>query len=125
MQTPKRPHLDRLLKAVSEMPALPTAVVHPVGKSSLLGAVEAAKENLITPILIGPPKRIQAAAKEAKLDIDSYELVATEHSHDSAKLAVSMAREGKASAIMKGKICLLYTSPSPRDATLSRMPSSA
>ena len=25
----------------------------------------------------------------------------------------------------KGEICLLYTSPSPRDATLSRMPSSA
>ena len=24
-----------------------------------------------------------------------------------------------------GRICLLYTSPSPRDATLSRMPSSA
>ena len=26
---------------------------------------------------------------------------------------------------LKPKICLLYTSPSPRDATLSRMPSSA
>ena len=26
---------------------------------------------------------------------------------------------------LKTKICLLYTSPSPRDATLSRMPSSA
>ena len=26
---------------------------------------------------------------------------------------------------MKEQICLLYTSPSPRDATLSRMPSSA
>ena len=26
---------------------------------------------------------------------------------------------------MLGTICLLYTSPSPRDATLSRMPSSA
>ena len=26
---------------------------------------------------------------------------------------------------MHGNICLLYTSPSPRDATLSRMPSSA
>ena len=25
----------------------------------------------------------------------------------------------------KSKVCLLYTSPSPRDATLSRMPSSA
>ena len=28
-------------------------------------------------------------------------------------------------ATMKTKLCLLYTSPSPRDATLSRMPSSA
>ena len=27
--------------------------------------------------------------------------------------------------VMKSKACLLYTSPSPRDATLSRMPSSA
>ena len=27
--------------------------------------------------------------------------------------------------LIKGETCLLYTSPSPRDATLSRMPSSA
>ena len=27
--------------------------------------------------------------------------------------------------VRQGKVCLLYTSPSPRDATLSRMPSSA
>ena len=27
--------------------------------------------------------------------------------------------------VLVGKVCLLYTSPSPRDATLSRMPSSA
>ena len=33
-----------------------------------------------------------------------------------------MARGGKA---MKSKGCLLYTSPSPRDGLLSRMPSSA
>jgi phosphotransacetylase len=104
MQTPARPHLDRLLEAVSKMPALPTAVVHPVGKSSLLAAVEAAKEALITPILIGPQQRIQKAAKEAKQNIDDFELIAAKHSYDSAKLAVEMAREGKVSAIMKGKI---------------------
>ena len=28
-------------------------------------------------------------------------------------------------SVVEGKACLLYTSPSPRDATLSRMPSSA
>ena len=28
-------------------------------------------------------------------------------------------------AVSQNEVCLLYTSPSPRDATLSRMPSSA
>ena len=37
------------------------------------------------------------------------------------KMDMSKADE----AIKKYNICLLYTSPSPRDATLSRMPSSA
>ena len=31
----------------------------------------------------------------------------------------------KAADAAKGKLCLLYTSPSPRDRTRSRMPSSA
>ena len=44
------------------------------------------------------------------------------------KIAMSDLNEGD--TIIKyghdiGKVCLLYTSPSPRDATLSRMPSSA
>ncbi len=104
MSTHKRPHLERLLKAVSSMPALKTAVVHPVGASALQGAVEAAEEGLIVPILIGPKKRIETAAKKAKLNISDYELVDTEHSHASAKLAVEMARDGKAAAIMKGKV---------------------
>ena len=33
--------------------------------------------------------------------------------------------EGKLLETYVGGVCLLYTSPSPRDATLSRMPSSA
>ena len=37
---------------------------------------------------------------------------------------VKSLREGKLN-IKEAYICLLYTSPSPRDATLSRMPSSA
>ena len=35
------------------------------------------------------------------------------------------AATGQSAASQGGKTCLLYTSPSPRDATLSRMPSSA
>ena len=36
---------------------------------------------------------------------------------------IILLRQGKVSKWFSG--CLLYTSPSPRDATLSRMPSSA
>ena len=47
-----------------------------------------------------------------------------------AKVAVFDLEEGGAKALAEEnagqiKYCLLYTSPSPRDATLSRMPSSA
>ena len=41
-------------------------------------------------------------------------------------LAMALMRLTRAPGrIAGGKVCLLYTSPSPRDATLSRMPSSA
>ena len=41
--------------------------------------------------------------------------------------AIDLARKGSSAddIVTQTKLCLLYTSPSPRDATLSRMPSSA
>ena len=48
--------------------------------------------------------------------------------YSSAKETYSVAREEVVSRLARGyppTACLLYTSPSPRDATLSRMPSSA
>ena len=47
---------------------------------------------------------------------------ATEHTWIDGAIAGS---GGTARPIIISRICLLYTSPSPRDATLSRMPSSA
>ena len=53
-------------------------------------------------------------------------------SHEPVQTAqVDMVVDGQTSEIVPDKlfvmfgVCLLYTSPSPRDATLSRMPSSA
>ena len=42
-------------------------------------------------------------------------------SPDGKKIIMSFAKDGKSDIYT----CLLYTSPSPRDATLARMPSSA
>ena len=52
---------------------------------------------------------------------DSFDVKVLAVDDDSKKLSLSR----KAAIIDKQGCCLLYTSPSPRDATLSRMPSSA
>jgi phosphate acetyltransferase len=50
-------------------------VVHPVDANSLLGAIEAAKANLIVPVLVGPEARIRAAADHISIDLSPYELL--------------------------------------------------
>ena len=45
--------------------------------------------------------------------------------NDLLKEAIADAKAVKETAIANAKLCLLYTSPSPRDRQKSRMPSSA
>jgi phosphate acetyltransferase/phosphate butyryltransferase len=71
-----------------------TAVVHPVDTVSLVGAIDAAREGLIAPVLVGPEHKIRAAADSARLDLASYEVVSTEHSVAAAAQAVALARAG-------------------------------
>jgi len=93
-----------LISLKNDFSPLKTAVVHPVDKLSLQGAIDSAKEKLIIPILVGPKDKILTAAKEASLDISSYEIISTRHSNESAEVAVKLAKEGKVEALMKGKI---------------------
>lgn len=97
-------HYQSLLERCRDIPAIPTAVVHPCDETSLIGAIEAAAEGLITPILIGPKSKIEAVAKEIGLDISRCIIEDTEHSHASAKLGVQLVREGKAELLMKGSL---------------------
>jgi len=101
-----RPHdkYERLIKAAQELPAVTAAVAHPCDEASLEAAVEAAKLGLLAPILVGPPDRIRAAAGRAGLDIGKFELVPSEHSHDSAAKAVDLVRQGRVEALMKGSL---------------------
>jgi phosphotransacetylase/acyl dehydratase len=93
-----------LLELTKGLAPIRTAVVHPVDGNALLGAIEAAEANLILPILIGPEKKIQAAAAAQKVDISPYTLIATEHSHAAAEQAVALARAGQVEALMKGSL---------------------
>ena len=93
-----------LIRMTRGLAPIRTAVVHPVDAPSLVGAVEAARVNLITPVLVGPESKIRAAAAQAQVDLEAYEIVSTEHSAAAAAQAVAMARAGKVEALMKGAI---------------------
>jgi phosphotransacetylase len=95
---------DRLIAATKSLPAIPTAVAHPCDESSLRGAVEAAAEGMITPILVGPEAKIRAVAQQHKIDISPYEIVDAPHSQGSATRAVELVREGRAEMLMKGSL---------------------
>ena len=95
---------ETLIEMTRGLPPIRTAVVHPVDTPSLLGAVEAARANLILPVLVGPEDRIRAAAAQAGLDLSPYEIVPTEHSEAAAAKAVAMARASQVEALMKGAL---------------------
>jgi phosphate acetyltransferase len=95
---------QRLIKAAQALPAIKVAIAHPCDDVSLQGAVEAARLRLIEPVLVGPVERIRKVAKAAELDIGAIEIVASEHSHDSATKAVGLVTEGRVEALMKGSL---------------------
>ncbi|WP_416138366.1 bifunctional enoyl-CoA hydratase/phosphate acetyltransferase [Halomonas sp. HK25] len=100
----ERGRLHEILSAADHPPAIPVAVVHPVDDVSLTGAVAAAHQGLIIPLLVGPEAKIRAAADAAQLDISGFELIDVPHSHAAAERAVALVREGRAEAIMKGAL---------------------
>ena len=93
-----------LLNACDGLAPMPCAVAHPCSPDALQGAVDAARHQLITPILIGPEARIRAVAAEARVDLTPYRLIPTEHSHESAEVAVALVRSGEARMLMKGSL---------------------
>jgi phosphotransacetylase/acyl dehydratase len=97
-------HFAQLVDLARKYPAIRTAVVHPCDGVSLLGALEAAKLGLITPVLVGPSEKIKRAAQAAGAGIDRLELVDAPHSHAAAARAVAMARAGEVEALMKGAL---------------------
>jgi phosphate acetyltransferase len=99
-----REKYQALLDAAKELETVVTAVAHPCDESSLSGAMGAAKLGLIRPILVGPKAKIEAVAKEFKIDISGCEIVDAPHSHGAAEKAVQLVAQGKAEALMKGSL---------------------
>jgi phosphate acetyltransferase len=93
-----------MLVAAATGGAISTAVVYPVDAAALLAALDAAREGLITPILIGPAPRIQAVARAVGVDIAGYRLIDVQEPAEAASKAVALARSGDVGLLMKGDL---------------------
>lgn len=94
----------RLLNICEGCEPVVCAVAHPCDSDSLTGAIEAARRNLITPVLIGPEDKIRSVAAALEIDLSPYRIVSTPHSHASAAKAAELVVTGQAEAIMKGSL---------------------
>src|SRR6187551_3468518 len=95
---------EQLLERCRPLDPIPTAVAHPCEQSALAGAVDAGREGLIVPILVGPAERIHAVASAAGIALGSARIVDVPHSHASAAKAVELVRQGHAELLMKGSL---------------------
>ena len=93
---------ERLVEMTRVFDPIRTAMVHPVDTPSLLGAVEAARAKLITPVLVGPEHKIRAAAAQAGLDLAIRDRSDASTATPPPRQAVALARAGKVEALMKG-----------------------
>jgi phosphate acetyltransferase len=100
----KHEKYQRLIARCKSLEPVQCAVAHPCDESSLRGALEAAEEGLIAPILVGPEKKIRSVAADCRLNLTSHSIVDAPHSEASAETAVRLGREGKAEALMKGSL---------------------
>lgn len=98
------PYHERIIQLAKKFDPIKTAIVYPVNKVSLEGALDSMRENLIVPILIGPEHQMKSLAKDEKIDLSGLEIVDAPHGRAAAEMAVQMARKGLVEAIMKGDL---------------------
>ena len=97
-------HFEALLERARPLAALPTAVVCPDEANSLGGALLAAKESIILPILIGSETAIRKAAADMGADLAGIEVIDVAGDAGAAERACALVHEGRAAAVMKGHL---------------------
>ena len=93
-----------LIESAGGLEPIPTAIIHPCDHKSLKGAIEAAQDGFINPVLVGPEARIRGVADEHGIELADYRIVDVPHSHAAATRAVELVHEGVAEILMKGSL---------------------
>ena len=95
---------DNLLLVAKKKKDVTAGIVNAGKPLPMHSAMEAVKENLITPIFIGDKNEIQKCAEQLKWDILKYEVIDEPVENNTAPIAAKLASEGKIKIIVKGHI---------------------
>jgi len=95
---------EQLIERCRGLDPVATAVAHPCDAATLAGVVEASRQGLISPILVGPQARITEAAESAGVTVGGIRIVDVPHSQAAAERSVSLVLEGEAQLLMKGSL---------------------
>ena len=93
-----------LIARATSKPAVRTAIVWPGEEVSLGGAIQAFKDKLIVPVLVGSEAKIRSLAEALHLDLENIQIVDADESRIAAQRAVEMARKGEVQMLMKGSL---------------------
>ena len=95
---------DNLLLVAKKKKDVTAGIVNAGKPLPMHSAMEAVKENLITPTFIGDKNEIQKCAEQLKWDISKYEVIDEPVENNTAPIAAKLASEGKIKIIVKGHI---------------------
>ena len=93
-----------LLDIAHQKRGIKAAIVNAGKELPMLSVMDAVKEKLIIPVLIGDQGEIKKIAEELKFDISDYEIVHEPIENNTAKVAAKLAGDGDVKIIVKGHI---------------------
>ncbi len=93
-----------LLDIAHRKRGIKAAIVNAGKELPMLSVMDAVKEKLIVPVLIGDEEEIKKIAEELKFDISDYKIVHEPIENNTAKVAAKLAGDGDVKIIVKGHI---------------------
>ena len=95
---------NNLLDLAHQKKGVKVAIVNAGKTLPMISVMDAVKEKLIIPVLIGDESEIKNTADNIKFDISEYELINEPIENNTAKIATRLASEDKIKIIVKGHI---------------------
>ena len=95
---------NNLLDLAHQKKGIKVAIANAGKTLPMISVMDAVKEKLIVPVLIGNESEIKKTADEIKFDISEYEIIDEPVENNTAKIAAKLASEDKIKIIVKGHI---------------------